>query len=210
MSEIDLSEFVCNSGGANGADTEWRIIGKEFGVGKHIDFKVEHLLLPKYRLDPVKRATIESSYLKAAADLKRRIISFDWDSPINRCSYVGGLLRRDFLQVANSDAVFAIGFIIADGDKDTKGYINKTGHEIVSGGTGYAVQMAINMNKPVYVFDQNINLWTVWNYERNCFVGVNPILTKRFAGIGTREITEKGKQAIRHVFQNTIKILARD
>lgn len=43
------------------------------------------------------------------------------------------------MQVKNSDAVFAIGHLVRG---------------IVDGGTGWAVQMAIDDGKPVYVYDQ--------------------------------------------------------
>jgi len=62
--------------------------------------------------------------------------------------------------------------------------------------------MAINLGKPVYVFDQLKNKWFKW--ENTKFVEVEtPILTSKFAGIGTREINEKGKQAIRNVYEKT-------
>ncbi len=71
-----------------------------------------------------------------------------------------------------------------------------------SGGTGYAIQMAINEKKPVYVYDQirlkwfkNIN--SKWS-ESEC-----PILTKNFAGIGTRQLNKFGKNAILQVYNKT-------
>jgi len=55
-------------------------------------------------------------------------------------TYIDNLKARNAFQVINSDAVFAIGKI-----ND-----NRNG---VYGGTNYAVQLAIKLNKPVYVFD---------------------------------------------------------
>src|SRR5690606_12297999 len=79
------------------------------------------------------------------------------------------------------------------------------------GGTGYAVGMAINNNKPVYVFNQTKGSyeigWYKWDNNSNNFVPIEtPILTKNFAGIGTREINENGKQAIRDVYEKTTSI----
>ena len=39
----------------------------------------------------------------------------------------------------------------------------------VQGGTGWSVDMAKAMNKPVYVFDLNADLWYWWNADDNRF-----------------------------------------
>ena len=75
---------------------------------------------------------------------------------------------------------------------------------MVTGGTGYAVGMAILHNRPVYVFDQQDEKWYRWDTSANNFVESDtPTLTKNFAGIGTRELNEVGKQAIRDVYEKT-------
>ena len=76
----------------------------------------------------------------------------------------------------NSESIFAIGTI--------------NGKQ-VNGGTGWAVQMGIDEGKSVYVFDQEKCKWYFWN--RDFEVCNTPILTKNYAGIGTREINENGK-----------------
>jgi hypothetical protein len=62
--------------------------------------------------------------------------------------------------------------------------------------------MAIDMNKELYVFDQNKNQWYYWNQKFE--VCVTPKLTKNYAGIGTRKINNNGIQAIRNVYNKTI------
>ena len=48
------------------------------------------------------------------------------------------------------------------------------------------------------------NKWFTWS--NNKFVEVDtPVLTENFAGIGTRNINEAGKQAIKEVYEKTIK-----
>jgi hypothetical protein len=99
------------------------------------------------------------------------------------------LLARNWMQVKNADAIFAIGHL-------SKG--------IVNGGTGWAVQMAIDAGKPVYVFDQERNQWYkningVWS-ESDV-----PTLTPNFAGIGTRQLNDLGKEAIREVYRKTFE-----
>lgn len=202
---MNLSNHRCFSGGAKGADTEWREIGKEFGVGKHIDFVVSDLWTPRYL---EKRDIIEAAYLSAHTRLKRNFVPFDWYKPGDRNSYVGGLLRRDYLQVANAEAIYAIGYIVGVGEPDLKGWKNRCPYPIVSGGTGYAVQMAIDLKKPVYVFDQDRKSWFFWNYIHTCFTECcTPILLTNFAGIGTRAINESGKSAIRDTYIKTLEAL---
>ncbi len=102
------------------------------------------------------------------------------------------LLARNWMQVKNSDTIFAIGTL-----KNKK---------IVSGGTGWACVMGIDSGKDVYVFDQVNNKWYYWDYSDNKYlVCVTPILTQNYAGIGSREITENGIDAIRNVYEKTLK-----
>ena len=78
---------------------------------------------------------------------------------------------------------------------DTESYVP------VSGGTGWAVQMAIDSNKPVYLFDQESGKWFSFSGADNNKFGwteleTAPVLTKNFAGIGTRDINEAGRRVV--------------
>ena len=64
--------------------------------------------------------------------------------------------------------------------------------------------MAIDVNKPVYVFDQERNKWYTKVDEDWVEIGT-PTLTPNFAGIGTRNINQNGIEAIRDVYENTFK-----
>ena len=91
-------------------------------------------------------------------------------------------------QVQNSDAIFAVGHLK---------------NSVVEGSIGQTVQMAINDNKPVYVYDQVRKQWfSNINGQWQVFSGI-PKLTKNFAGIGTRELNQDGKDAIKQVYENT-------
>ena len=116
------------------------------------------------------------------------------------------------MQAAKADGIFAVSEIVAPGTKGRKGYVNKTNHPIIEGGTGYAVASGILLGKPVYVFNQDSSYgyetgWYKWDSSTNNFVKTDiPVLTKNYAGIGssTNE-TEIGRQAIRDVYVNTFK-----
>ncbi len=189
------AEYTNYSGGATGGDTVWAEIGKEYGLGKQVDYTPATLK----KLTPEQLQEVETAYQKAVKDLGRNPLAAD--------TFAGGLVRRDYLQAKAADAVYAVSTLIEPGQKDAKGYVNKTNKKIVSGGTGYAVQMAINLDKTVFVFNQADNTWWMYDNTRGEFgvYGATPILTKKFAGIGTREINEAGKQAIRDVYANTFK-----
>lgn len=60
--------------------------------------------------------------------------------------------------------------------------------------------MAIDVNKPVYVFDQERNKWYTKLDEDWIEIGT-PTLTPNFAGIGTRNINQNGIEAIRDVYE---------
>lgn len=94
----------------------------------------------------------------------------------------------DMTQVKNADAIFAVGHL-------------KNG--IVDGSAGQAIQMAIDDNKPVYVYDQVRKQWfSNINGQWQVFSGI-PKLAKNFAGVGTRELNQDGKDAIKQVYENT-------
>lgn len=104
--------------------------------------------------------------------------------------YVKHLLCRNWFQVKNAEAIFAIAKSMTD--------------KVVKGGTGWAVQMAIDNNKPVYVFNQEANLWTTFIYPMGIFspYGESLKLTENFAGIGTRDLNESGRDAIQKVMES--------
>jgi predicted NAD-dependent protein-ADP-ribosyltransferase YbiA (DUF1768 family) len=208
------------SGQADGSDTEWIRTGDDFSVGDFTEFTPDDLV----GLSPEWQQKIEAGYQKAVQDLGRQPIPFDWTNISKRENYSGGLVRRDYLQALYGDAVYAISDVILPGEKGKAvpnkklgksiRYENRLNKPIVDGGTGYAVQMAINMGKPAYVFHQGTNAdnatKTGWYKITNTEVTPveTPILTPKFAGIGTRQINDAGKQAIRDVYQKTFTNLA--
>jgi hypothetical protein len=179
----DLKQYVNYSGGAQGSDTEWATIGKEFGIGRQVDYRPE--VLSSLNADQLRE--IEDAYTKVVKQLGRKKLSAD--------SYSGKLVRRDYLQAKAADAIFAI-----VEDFDNNGY--------VKGGTAYAVVSALNMGKPVYVFNQAEGFWYSADYDlqgefENWTSTDTPVLTPKFAGIGTRQIDESGRKAIREVYEKT-------
>lgn len=186
----------CNSGGAEGADTIW----EEECIANGIP--VIAWSFPGHDTKSINKKVLTAEHLRegfehikiANATLKR--------NTYNLKPYVRNLLARNWFQVKNSDAVFAVGVI------------QKQNWKIVNGGTGWAVQMAIDNKIPVYVFDQESGYWyqygtavdkdgneTGGHFLTNMYSEFLPELTDRFAGIGTRDINEKGINAIKNIFK---------
>lgn len=178
----DLILFHNHSGGADGADTYFDIIGREFGFINH-----HHYWFKK--MNPYSKQEDEISFdeynegvkmiNKANLKLKRQNID----------KYMH-LLARNWMQVKNSEAIYAIGMLR-----------NSTS---VEGGTGWAVQMGIDCKKPVYVFDQLKEQW-YWFNEKEFVCCSTPTLTYNYAGIGTRKINDSGINAIRNLYLKTLK-----
>ena len=174
------SGFVNHSGGALGSDSAWGDIGSAFGVESRHYFKDS---TPKGNVK-ITQAQYEEGLQKvreAVGPLGRRL-------PESK-PYVMGLLSRNWQQVKNADAVFAI----AEG-------LDASGN--VQGGTGWAVQMAKAEGKPIHVFDQGQRTWLTWT--GSAWISEDtPALTKNFAGIGTRQLTDVGRQAIESAYRRT-------
>lgn len=194
---IRLDRLVCHSGGAAGADTYWETIGDNYGVKtKAYSYKT------KYHTTENKVEISDSDYEEGVKEITKanRVLSrYGIHKFMN-------LLARNWSQVKYSDEVFAIGTIVEPGKKGSKGFYNKSEFQVVDGGTGYAVQMAINNGKFVYVFDQDKDKWFRWSYTSLKFIEVTKPLKisyENFAGIGTREIKPNGIKAIEEIYKLT-------
>ena len=165
--------YTMNSGGAYGGDTYWDVIGRQFGLTNINHFRpVDNQRLSKTLRDrnvkPFSITHEQSNYAREQIkQLTGRELPYD----------VGGeLLARDFYQVDKSDGVFAIANITSS-------------YKAVQGGTNMAVQVGIKQGKPVHVYDLNTESWYQYNQSTGRFeIEDTPVLTKSFAGVGTRNI----------------------
>ena len=176
--------YTCFSGGAVGSDFcfSYESIKKGFKVvdysfeGHNTKSKNRYILSDKELSEGFEHIEITNKMLN------RNIY--------NISSYVKNLISRDWFQVKSSEAIFAIGRLQTE--------------KTVMGGTGWAIQLAIDNKKPIYLFEQNDNQWYYFDYESNRFEIYEkiPTLTKNFTGIGTRDINDNGIKAIVSLFEN--------
>ena len=186
------TQYVNHSGGALQSDTYWGEVGERYGV------KSNHYYHG--------RKTPNGNTLQSEADFQEGLLKVKQaaqDMGRRWSDNYANLLARNWNQVKYSDAVYAVSSIVRPGETNKKGYLVRTLQ--VDGGTGYAVQMAINEGKPVYVFDQKTNQWYEYSYAQKDFVPTDtPTLTRNFAGIGTStSLTDAGRKAIEDVYAKT-------
>lgn len=190
-----LEGYLCHSGGAIGSDTYWGESGKKYGVQTSHYYYGERTPNGNYEIS-------EDDYNEGRYEVAK---AANYTFGYSYSTMKNNLLIRNWAQVKYSDAVFAIGHLVKPGEKlfpnqknDTRTAINPS----VQGGTGYAVAMAILHNKPVYVFDQERKRWFSYINEK-WSVSDTPVLTRNFAGIGTRNLNEYGEHAIDEVYMKT-------
>lgn len=100
------------------------------------------------------------------------------------------VLQAIWHQVSTAGEVFAVGSLLPDGT--------------VKGGTGWPVELAKNWKKPVHVFDQDKQRWYAWQGKDGWREEAAPVIGReRFAGSGTRSITDAGKAAIAALFERS-------
>lgn len=203
------SDYINHSGGAVGSDESWDIIGREFGVIQHKHYREPGAL----KLDSV---ALDSKGIKPV-NISEALYNQGIQKATRAAQQMYGLqgqikmpyIIRNWAQVKNADSIYAIGVILKPGDRLNTKDDRKALVPQVKGGTGYAVQMAINEGKPVYVYDGTKNGWFKYDYNIKDFVPTDvPTLTKNFAGIGSRKSQDWNKdlQAIRDVYANTFKV----
>lgn len=166
-------DYTMNSGGAYGGDTYWDVIGRQFGLTNINHFRpADNQRLSKTLRDRnVKPFSITHEQSNYAREQIKQLTGMELPYDVG-----GELLARNFYQVDKSDGVFAIANITSS-------------YKAVQGGTNMAVQVGIKQSKPVHVYDLNTESWYQYNQSTGRFeVEDTPVLTKSFAGVGTRNI----------------------
>lgn len=176
-----LSGHICMSGGADGADLQWGMCaGKAGHKVIHWSFEGARSSAP---LDELVRIP-NDLLIQADEHLKKANNTLQRKLPFNK-PWVINLLRRNYYQVGNSKAVYAVSTMI-NGE--------------VQGGTAWATQMYLDMNPDnpeCYVFEQTEARW--YSRQNNAWnvIDAPPSPSGIWAGIGSRDLNKAGKDAIR-------------
>lgn len=168
------ADYTMHSGGAYGADTMWDEVARSFGISNinHYRDADNTKLSSKLSKAGITAAELSESQMNEARKEMSRLFNREFKNNLK-----DNLKVRNYYQVVNSDAVYAISELNAD-------------LTTVKGGTSYAVNLAKKLNKPVYVFSPSTRMWYEYAYDVNVFepTATTPRLSQRFAGIGTRDI----------------------
>lgn len=184
----DVLENICLSGGADGADLQWGMVAGLAGQSvRHFTFTGHRSKAPVEEIVVLSPAqlSVADPYLAAAnRTMKRR-----W--PVKN-THVANLLRRNYYQVAWSDSVYAVASFE---------------NGMVTGGTCWAVQMFIDRHgfdpAAAYVFDQAADIWMTWDGTKWIECTDVPVPSGVWAGIGSRDLADNGKDAIRNLLGYT-------
>lgn len=178
--------YKCHSGGAEGADSYFEFFSKQYRVAVvAYSYKTRfHRSENKYELNETEFKEGVDCVYKANEVLKR-----------SRINPYLKLLARNWFQVKYAQEVFAISTLKKQNDQFA-----------VKGGTAWAVQMAIDAHKRIFVFDQDRIQWFYYDYALADFseLKTEPKITAQdFTGIGTRNINFFGMAAVEQLFRNT-------
>ncbi len=178
-----LSENLCLSGGAEGADLQFGMCAGMAGHGVihwSFDPHAARSNAPKQEIVILTTAQLEeadAALAVAAKRIKR--------NPYPKNIFVRNLLRRNWYQVRDAERVYAVSSI------DEKG--------MVAGGTAWATAMFMDRFQgacEVYVYDQLISAWLTWD-GFHWMVVDPPKPHGVYAGIGSRKLETNGKEAVR-------------
>lgn len=183
------NKYINHSGGCSGSDMFWETEGYKYGVETIAYSFPGH---KQYGKNPkiLNSDELFEGYNQckiASKSLKRPLYKIEYNP------YVRNLISRNWFQVKNADVVYAVGTFF------------DTNKRIVNGGTGWAIQMAIDNRKRVYFFDQDSDKWYLNLLGKFVEIYNIPLLSFNFAGIGTRELKENGEQAIIEIYKKTFE-----
>lgn len=170
---LDPITITLHSGGAYGADTDWDIVGRKYGIQevKHYRDGGNQKLSLRLNNQGIKATTLTKEQMQHARDELKKLLGLDLEDKLT-----DNLTARNYYQVVNAGSVFAIAPLLAD-KKDVKG------------GTSIAIKLGKRLAKPTYVWDTNTQKWYRYNPQTKKFEETNtPKITKNFAGVGTRDI----------------------
>jgi hypothetical protein len=176
--------FTMLATGSAGAEEEFGACAERWGVREvNFTFDGRHQLARTRGLVALSEEELRVGEVSAAYVKAHMHRAFSESPELRR------VLQAIWHQVSTAGEVFSVGAVNAD----------KTAH----GGTGWAVELARHWGKPVHLFDQEQRRWLRWN-ERDWIAEEPPAITcERFAGAGTRSLSDEGRAEIRALFERS-------
>ena len=192
-------KYTIVTGGAHGADEYAERLALAYECRLDLKIGPNH---PRSKcISPIQPT--EADLHHAHESIKRANQTLQRKSPIGTGTYFEELMVRNYFIARQSYALYAFGYLEA----------NKT---TVKGGTGWTVQLALDMGKRVYLFDLTDNQWYEFIYyhlENGSYVkkfqfqllksACSLTLYDHVGIVGSRNFTETGKKEMRNLFRRT-------
>ena len=183
---MDSRECILFSGGAAGAEAAFGACAERYGV-EEVNFTFDGHPIARQRgvrvlnHEELQAGDVSLEYVSRL--MNRRYI----DSPTLR-----KILQTLWYQVNHGQEIYIVGKIQED--------------KTVRGGTGWGAEFAKLCNKPLFVFDQDKDVWFRWTGSDWTSLETTPTITHpHFTGTGTRQIQENGKRAIEDLFTKSFE-----
>src|SRR6185436_12049401 len=176
-------DCILFSGAANGAEAAFGAAAERHGIDEvnftfegHADSRTRGIRVLTHA--ELQQGDVSLTYVSR---LMNRTFT---DSPTFR-----KILQSIWHQINNGQEVYVIGHILKDGT--------------VKGGTGWGAEFAKLCNKPLFVFDQDVNGWRRWTNGDWTSLTSPTISHTHFAGTGTRVLQANGRKAIKELFERS-------
>ncbi|AKT38078.1 AAA family ATPase [Chondromyces crocatus] len=177
----DPRKFRLISGGAKGAEAEFGACAERWELHE-TNYSFEgHKLLERER----GVVTLSEDELRKG-DFSLMYVSRRLGRVLSEIPLVRNVLQTIWHQLNAASQVFVVGIIQEDGT--------------VRGGTGWGAELARLWKKPLYVYDQQRRGWFRWSGKAWEMDLAPTISHESFAGIGTQDLSDEGREAIRDLF----------
>jgi len=175
----DVSKITLYSGGHKGAEAEFGKLAETWHMNE-VNFSFEGHDAARTR-----GVRILNPEELQKGDISMEIVSKRMNRSYSKTDKIRKVIQSLFHMVNNGYHVIAVGWIQAD--------------NTVKGGTGWGVELAKLFNRPLSVYDQDQKGWFSW--ENGQWVANTPVIvSETFAGTGTRNLSDDGRQALRDLF----------
>ena len=180
-----LNDYRIVTGGSQGAEQAAETLALDYGIPVTIKIGPNH---PRStHITPLTREDLEN----ACEPLSHT--AYTLGRPVPKSPIACELLLHYYFVVNEADSIFAFGYLSASQKQEQSG-------------TGWAVQIAVDLNKHVFAYDVNFHHWYEWNpsSRRLTLMAFRfPILAPRSAIIGSKPFPSKAQDAMKNVFEQT-------
>jgi hypothetical protein len=178
----DCSQFTLYSGAHRGAESEFGKQAERWGI-QEVNFSFEG-----HAPERAKGLRVLGPAELDKGDVSMEIVSTRMGRSYSKADKIRKVIQSIFHMINSGYQVFAVGWIQPDGT--------------VKGGTGWGVELAKLFNRPTSVYDQDRRGWFSW--KNNGWVAETPVIDHpTFAGTGTRNLTDDGRNAIEALYQRS-------